>query len=212
VTREETDNPRHRWHAAFYDRVVGFDHKMGPLRDLIVGGAEGRVLEVGCGTGLSLAHVNWPAVERYDATDPDVHMLQRAREKADALPPELRVKVALQEAPAERLPFADGSFDAVITSLVLCTVVDLDAALAELKRVLVPGGELRLIEHVGGEGFAGGLQAVVQPVYGWFAAGCQLRRDIEGAVRRAGFELEVMRRFSLGPIWPGFAGVATKPA
>jgi hypothetical protein len=75
---------------------------------------------------------------------------------------------------------------------------------------LKPGGQLRLVEHVAGQGVTGGVQAIVQPVYGWFAAGCQLRRDTEGDVRRTGFELDVLERFSLGPLWPAFTGIATR--
>lgn len=212
MTSDARPRPGHRWHAAVYDLMVGADRKMDPLRDLIAGGATGRVLEIGCGTGLNLTHVNWANVESFDATEPDIYMLRRAREKAATLPQEIQAKIQFYEIPAEALPFDDASVDVVIATLVFCSVSQLDRALAEVWRVLKPGGRLRLIEHVGGDGFTGGLQAVVQPVYGWFAAGCQLRRDIENEVRRAGFDLEVTRRFSLGPIWPAFVGIATKPA
>lgn len=185
---------------------------MARLRDLIVGGAEGRVLEIGCGTGLDLLHVNWARVESYVATDPDVFMLQRAEKRAADLPPEARAKLSFQVAPAEAVPLPDASVDAVISALVFCTVQDSQRALAEVRRVLRPRGELRLIEHVVGAGVPGMLQRVVQPVYGWMAASCQLRRDTETAVRDAGFDLKVIERFSLGPIWPGFAGVATSPS
>jgi ubiquinone/menaquinone biosynthesis C-methylase UbiE len=212
MTGEAKPGSGHRWHAAFYDRLVAGDKRMAGLRDVVVGGAAGKVLEIGCGTGLDFDHVNWENVESYLATDPDVFMLQRARARASQLPPEAQSRLEVQEAPAEDLPCEDARFDTVIASLVYCTVSDLDGALAETRRVLKPGGQLRLIEHVAGHGFAGMMQRVVQPVYGWMAADCQLRRDTETAVRSAGFELEVSQRFSLGPLWPGFAGIATKPA
>jgi ubiquinone/menaquinone biosynthesis C-methylase UbiE len=210
--RSPEDFKGHRWHAALYDRFVAGDRKMARLRDLIVGGAVGRVLEIGCGTGLSFPHVDWGRVESYVATDPDVFMLQRAEKRATELPPEVRAKLEIRVASAEALPFADASMDAIVAALVFCTVGDAEAALSEVRRVLRPGGELRLIEHVAGNGMGGALQRLLQPVYGWMAADCQLRRDTESAVRAAGFALEVIERFSLGPIWPGFAAVATKPA
>ncbi len=213
VSTESGKNPRHRWFAATYDFFSKMDEKKsGPLRDFAAGEASGRVLEIGAGTGLNFDHFDWSKVESLDATEPDFHMLKRAQVRLGAMPAEVQAKVRLHEAPAEALPFADGSMDVVVATLVFCTVADPDKAFAEAWRVLRPGGQLRLFEHVAGHGFAGGLQTAVQPVYGWISAGCKLRRDTEADARRAGFELEVAQRFSLGPIWPGFAGVATKPA
>jgi ubiquinone/menaquinone biosynthesis C-methylase UbiE len=205
-------NPRHRWFAATYDFFSKMDEKKtSPMRDFAAGEASGKVLEMGAGTGLNFDHFDWSKVETLDATEPDLHMLKRAQTKLEALPAEVQSKVKLHEAPAEALPFPDGSMDVVVATLVFCTVADPDKAFAEAWRVLRPGGQLRLIEHVVGQGFSGGLQRVVQPVYGWVSAGCKLRRDTEADARRAGFDLEVTQRFSLGAIWPGFVGVATKP-
>lgn len=204
--------PRHRWFAAAYDLLARADaRKTDPLRDMLAGSAAGRVVEIGCGTGLNFAHFDWPKIKRLDATEPDAFMLKRAEEKADALPPAVRAKVSLHEAPAEALPFPDGSMDDAVATLVFCTVTDPARALAEAWRVLRPGGRLFLLEHVAGDGMTWKVQRTVQPVYGWFAAGCHLTRDTESAVREAGFDLEVTRRLQLGPLVPGFAGIATKP-
>ena len=205
--------PRHRWFAAVYDRMEKLDEKrMRRLRPKVAGRAAGRVLEVGCGTGANLAFYDWPRVDSLDATEPDVYMLRRAQRRLAGLPADLRAKVRLQEAPAEALPFPDAAFDVVVATLVFCTVADPGRALAEVRRVLKPGGALYLMEHVAADGFAGGVQRFVQPVYGWLAAGCQLTRRTEDALRAAGFELAVEERVSFGPLWPGFLGVATKPA
>jgi ubiquinone/menaquinone biosynthesis C-methylase UbiE len=172
------------------------------------GGASGRVLEIGCGTGLNFALYNWPEVEIIEAAEPDPHMLKRADAKREALAPGDRSKLRLTQAPAEALPFPGASFDCAVVCLVLCTVSDVQQALAELKRVMKPLGEARLVEHVAADGTAGTVQRVVQPVYGWLSAGCQLHRHTEDAIRRAGFNLEVTERTNFGPLFPAFAGIA----
>jgi SAM-dependent methyltransferase len=108
------------------------------------------------------------------------------------------------------LPFPDAHFDAVVSCLVLCTVADPARSLAEIRRVLKPGGELRLLEHVAAEGTWGGVQRLVQAPYGWLSAGCRLDRRTEAAVRGAGFTVEVWERTSFSPLHPAFLGVACK--
>jgi ubiquinone/menaquinone biosynthesis C-methylase UbiE len=137
-------------------------------------------------------------------------MLRRAEARLAKLPLYMRERVTLTEAPAEALPFADATFDAVVATLVLCTVSKLDVAIAEVHRVLKPGGSFRLVEHVAADGFEARAQRFVQPVYGFLAAGCHLTRDTESALRRAGFEVEVLRRERFGPLAPAFMAVATK--
>ncbi|HEX5371083.1 MAG TPA: methyltransferase domain-containing protein, partial [Dehalococcoidia bacterium] len=117
-----------------------------------------------------------------------------------------------QEVAAEQLPFGDASIDFAVVTLVLCTVANPARSLAELRRVLKPGGELRVIEHVKAQGFWANVQRLVQPVYGWVAAGCHLDRNTEQQLRDAGFELQVTERLSLGgPLWPMFVAVARRP-
>ena len=203
--------PHHRWFAALYDILAKMDEKKArPIREFVAGSAAGRVLEVGCGTGLNLEHYDWRNAVSLDATEPDVFMLRRAEARATKLPTSVRSRVQLQEAPAEALPFDNEHFDTVVATLVFCTVSDSAQALAEVRRVLKPAGELRLFEHVQAAGRTAKVQRLVQPMYGWMAAGCRLSRDTESAVRAAGFELEVKDRMELGPLWPAFVGVARK--
>jgi ubiquinone/menaquinone biosynthesis C-methylase UbiE len=209
----EVPRPRHRWFAATYD-VMGRagEKQMAPLRRRLLHDLHGDVLEVGCGTGASFEYYDWDYIETLEATEPDPFMARRAREKIASLDEDARARVRLTEAPAEALPFEDGRFDAVVSCLVLCTVSDLQRSLGEMRRVLKQGGELRLLEHVAGDGARRMVQGAVQPVYGWFGAGCQLTRRTEEAVREAGFELEVWERMRFTPLHPGFLGVARKAA
>jgi len=111
-------------------------------RRRLLADAEGAVVEIGAGTGLSFRH--YPAGIEVVATEPDPHMLKAARKAAR----KAKVKLTLQQAPAEALPLGDGSVDTVVSILVLCSVPDQAAALAEANRVLKPGGRLLLLEHV----------------------------------------------------------------
>jgi SAM-dependent methyltransferase len=197
--------PRHRWYARAYDRFIepSGRKQMDPLRRFAAGGARGRVLEIGAGSGY-----DWQHIERLELAEPDPFMLQLMQPKLDALPAEARAKVRAQEAPAESLPFGDGEFDCAVVSLVLCSVADVPASLAELRRVLKPVSEVRLIEHVQAQGRWATVQKYIQPFYGLVSGECRLSRRTEEAVRNAGFELEVTQRENLGgPLWPGFVGI-----
>ena len=207
---KQLPRPRHLWFAFFYARLIEpFDKKtMRPLREFAAGGAHGRILEIGAGTGGNLAFYDWSQVDSLEMTEPDPFMAKYIGPKLDALPPEARAKVRLQEAPAEHLPFGDAEFDCAVVTLVLCSVDDPGAAIAELRRVLKPGGELRIVEHVKSRGKTATVQKLVQPIYGWTSGNCQLSRSTEDSLRSAGFELEVTQRTSLGPLWPAFVGVA----
>jgi ubiquinone/menaquinone biosynthesis C-methylase UbiE len=196
----------HRVFAAFYDvcdRLT--ERQMRPLRRFAAGGAVGRVLEVGCGTGSNFAYYDWAKVESVDAVEPDPYMLRRARKRAGAAP---EGKLRLHQAPAESLPFPDASFDTAVVTLVLCTVDDPFKAGAELRRVLTPGGSVRLVEHVRAVGRWAAVQDFVQPVYGWLAGGCVLGRNTELTLAACGFRIEVESRPSFGPGMPGLVAVA----
>jgi ubiquinone/menaquinone biosynthesis C-methylase UbiE len=115
------------------------------------------------------------------ALDPHRDALDRARRRAPGVPAVI--------ARAEALPFRDGVFETVVSGLVLCSVEDPDAALAEIRRVLRPGGTVRLLEHVRHGGFRGALQDLVQPAWTAVSGGCRPNRETEAAVSRAGFEV-----------------------
>ena len=180
----------HKWFAAVYDKISESEEKkfMGAVRSEMLKDVTGRVLEIGAGTGLNFQHYRDGA--EISATEPDPYMLQRARKRAA----ETAAPIDLQQAAAEDLPFPDASFDFVVSTLVLCSVKDPQEALAEVKRVLKPGGELRVYEHVRYKNPIGALsQDVISPVWHWFGAGCHPNRDTERHLRDAGFELTSVR-------------------
>lgn len=153
----------------------------GTLRDL-----RGDILELGVGTGRNFP-LYPPTVERLTGIDPDEVMLAQAHERAGEAP----FPAEFIAADAEELPFDNGSFDAVVATLVFCTIPDPEQALREARRVLRSGGELRLLEHVRMERrHAAWTQEKVTPVWKRLAGGCHLDRDTLGLVRRSGLSVE----------------------
>jgi len=159
-------------------------------------GLAGQVIEVGAGHGLNFPH--YPAtVERVLAVEPEP-VLREAAEKAAADAP-----VAVEVAPgvADTLPANDESFDAAVASLVLCTVPDQARALAELHRVIKPGGELRFYEHVvSHKPFMARVQRFGDRTF-WprIAGGCHAARDTAAGITAAGFEVTEQERFAYSP-------------
>jgi ubiquinone/menaquinone biosynthesis C-methylase UbiE len=180
-----------------YDAVCAFAEWRGLMRwrRWVVSGARGRTLDLGCGTGRNLP-LFAPVVHAI-GLDPSLESLQRARRRAPGIP--------LVQASAEALPFRDGSFETVVSGLALCSVPDAARGLAEIRRVLAPGGSLRALEHVRSTTrWRARVQDAIQPAWTWFAGGCRPNRDTEREVEAAGFVIEAdgrrrqanMRRFA----------------
>jgi SAM-dependent methyltransferase len=112
------------------------------LREEVVGRARGRVLELGAGTGLNVKH--YKSVDEVVLTEPDPGMAKRLERRLRNSPTSGEVVTA----PAEQLPFENGSFDTIVATMVFCTVSDPRAALREVRRVIAPEGQLLFIEHV----------------------------------------------------------------
>lgn len=212
------DSVHHPLFARYYARAsVAAETRLGMarVRDRLLGGLTGRVLEVGAGNGLNFAY--YPdAVSEVVAVEPERTLRARAEEAARRA----RVPVDVVPGVAEALPVESEAFDAVVLSLVLCTVRDVPAALAEAERVLRPGGELRFFEHGRGGGTVMRFtqRALDRTVWPPLAGGCHLARDPVGALREAGFELGPYRRVMMpekGPTLPAsycVTGVAWRPA
>lgn len=164
-------------------------------REEMLAGLAGRVVEVGAGNGLNFAH--YPAtVTEVVAVEPEAHLRKLARAAAHAA----IVPVTVVDGTADHLPLDDATFDAAVCSLVLCSVGDQDAALAEVRRVLRPGGELRFYEHVIDDNpRVARVQRIVDVVHPYVSGGCHVTRDTEAAIVRAGFEITSIRRFRFAP-------------
>lgn len=203
---------RSRAFAGLYDRVMArHEACVRERKRALLGGLSGTVLELGPGTGASLAHLAKDV--RWIGCEPNVHMhpalLRRAREAG--LAAELRTDRA------EALGLPDESVDAVLATLVLCSVPDAAAVLAEVRRVLRPGGRFVFLEHVAApRGSSLRLvQRLLRPAWRLLGDGCTLDRETESALRAAGFrrlELEAFRlpRRAAWLIAPHVAGSATK--
>ena len=166
------------------------------LRTENLAGLSGRVLEVGAGTGTNFAH--YPqTVRQVVALEPEIRLAPRARQAAAAAP----VPVSVVESTVEAAP--DGEpFDAVVCSLVLCSVEDPQSVLSRLHSALKPGGELRFFEHVASAGWRGGLQRLADAtVWPRISGNCHTHRDTERAIRAAGFTIATVRHQQTLPAW-----------
>ncbi|MFF0447309.1 class I SAM-dependent methyltransferase [Streptomyces sp. NPDC004609] len=211
------DAVHHPVFARFYARFsVAADKKggMAAHRDELLAGVSGRVIEIGAGNGLNFAH--YPcAVSEVVAIEPERTLRVLAAQAAH------RVEVPVDVVPgaAEALPVKSEAFDVAVASLVLCSVRDLPRALAEIKRVLRPGGELRFFEHglAPDKGMARTQRVLDRTVWPLLFGGCHTARDPLAAIEAAGFQLGVHRRLTVPehgpkvPSSPCVLGVARRP-
>ena len=208
---------RARLMAWAYDPVIAATERrcLAAWRRELLGDLAGEVLEIGAGTGANLPH--YPAtLARLHLSEPEPAMRERLGRKlaAGAAP---GVGAVLEQA-AERLPLADESVDHVVSTLVLCSVEDLRASLAEIRRVIRPGGSLRFMEHVVAHDNPrlARWQQRIEPAWSWCAGNCHLTRDTAAAIRAAGFEFERLQRTQMhgAPAFvrPMVLGVARRPA
>jgi ubiquinone/menaquinone biosynthesis C-methylase UbiE len=188
----------HPLFARFYSRFAKREDARGNAenRQELLAGLSGRVIEVGAGIGSNFAH--YPAaVTEVIAVEPEPYLREKAAEAAAQAP----VPVRVVEGVADALPAEDASLEAGVASLVLCSVPDQDAALAELHRVIKPGGELRFYEHVvsnreSRRKFQRFMDATIWPR---MLGGCHMTRDTRAAIERAGFTVQRSRRFPYPP-------------
>jgi ubiquinone/menaquinone biosynthesis C-methylase UbiE len=195
---DQTAKARRVWdkNAPSYDKQIAFFERIqfGGGRQWLGARARGRVLEVAIGTGLNLPH--YPAEVTITGLELSPAMLAIARKRGA----DLGLDVDLHEGDARQLPFGDAQFDTVVCALSLCTIADRYAAIAEMKRVLVPGGRLLLLDHIG---------STWPPIYvaQWLleritiaASGEHFTRRQLALVRAAGFEIVETERLKAGTV------------
>jgi ubiquinone/menaquinone biosynthesis C-methylase UbiE len=198
--------------ARVFDRFAAKDKGRGEdeLRRELVSGLSGRVVEVGPGNGINFEHYP-PTVEELVAVEPEPYLRRRAEETARSV----GIRVRVLDGTAAALPLDAGSADALVIAGVLCSVPDQQAALAEFRRVLRPGGELRFYEHVRSRRprFAR-YQDAVSLLWPRLMGGCRPNRDTLAAIERGGFRIERCHAFPFPrdarayPVAPRILGVA----
>ncbi len=189
---------RHPFFARLYALVSPVAERSGTAlhREQLLFGLTGRVIEVGCGNGLNFAH--YPAgVTEIVALEPEPYL----RKEAAVAARDSARSIKIIEGRAESLPVPDSSFDAAVISLVLCSVDDPSIALAEIHRVLKPGGELRFYEHVaaGDSELLLRLQRLASPMWQRIAGGCHPDRDSASLIESAGFAISEIEHFDFQP-------------
>lgn len=203
----------HPFFARVYSRFAPREDERGQAenRAELLAGLSGRVVEVGTGIGSNFAH--YPAgVTEVVAVEPEPYLRAKSEEAARRV----QVPVRVVDGLADELPLEDGSVDAGVVSLVLCSVPDQAAALAELWRVIKPGGELRFYEHVvSNRASRKRVQRVMDAtVWPRVAGGCHMTRDTRAAIEQAGFIVQRSRRFPFPPgalTLPHILGSARRP-
>lgn len=192
-------------HAELFDLLMDRSEEAGfaRWRARLVEGIRGRVLEIGCGTGRLFRH--YMGDVKVVALEPALDFLRTARGEAE----QATVPMALLAASAEQLPFPSDHFDAVILCDVLCSVRDPARSLDEMRRVLKPGGELRITTHVISDRLVPrSLMHLFNPLWrAYNRVGCNMNRDTEHDLRQAGYELTTVEAYQIfTPGLPAFPG------
>ncbi|MCX5099086.1 MULTISPECIES: class I SAM-dependent methyltransferase [unclassified Streptomyces] len=216
-TRIPREAVHHPVFARFYARMsVVAETRAGlaAVRSDLLAGLSGRVIEIGAGNGLNFAHYP-PAVSEVVAIEPERSLRRLAVRSA------LRAGLPVDVVPgaAEALPVKSEAFDGAVASLVLCSVRDVERSLAEIVRVLRPGGELRFFEHVLADdrAMAAAQRVLDRTVWPLLTGGCHTGRDTLAAIERAGFVVEAYRRVRMPecgirlPVSTCVLGVARRP-
>lgn len=210
-----SDQPR-RIFSRFYAKISAQMESMGMavLREELLADLTGEIVEIGCGNGMNFTH--YPAgVTRVIAVEPEPYLRNLAVQAATTAP----VTVTVLAGTAEQLPLPDADADAAVLCLVLCSIADRRAALAEVMRVVRPGGTLRFLEHCIAD--TPGLRRVQRladaTVWPLLAGGCHTATDPVAAITDAGFAITTTRRLRFpvsrltGPASPHVLGAATTP-
>jgi len=211
--RPDRVRTRHRepaMKARIYDAINGKLDRAGlaARRQRLVRDLEGHVLEIGAGTGLNIAH--YQRAGSVTVLEPDVRYTRRLRARAARC--QIPVKVVI--ATAETIPLPDNSFDHVVASIALCSVTDPAAALAEVWRVLRPGGTFESLEHTRGADRLAAWQDRLTPLQRRMADGCNLNRDPATVISDTGFRIRHLEHFTMPAghplIKPAIQGYAVK--
>ncbi|MDL4842954.1 class I SAM-dependent methyltransferase [Aquibacillus rhizosphaerae] len=169
-----------------------YDYAMAPLEKRYINSwrkklliyAKGKVLEIGAGTGVNFSLYN--KCEEVIAIEPNPYMIEKAKSRINLN----GVPIKVMDSSAEKIPLPDDHFDTIVSMLVLCSVDNMDIALKELRRVLKPGGNLLVLEHVKMEKtIYARLQQILTPVWKRIADGCHLDRETESMIRKSGFRI-----------------------
>lgn len=170
-------------------------------REAVIPLAHGQVLEVGMGTGLNVPYYDQGRVKRVVGVDPALQMHALARKRVQRA----GLNVEMVGLSAERLPLEDASFDTVVCTYTLCSIPQPMQALAEMRRVLKPGGQLLFSEHgVAPDEAVRRWQKRLQPVWGAIAGGCQLSADIPKLLSSSGFDTQLQSGYLGRPRFVGY--------
>jgi ubiquinone/menaquinone biosynthesis C-methylase UbiE len=184
---------RGRFFAAIYDRFTAGAEEAGlrAHRGQLLAGARGKVLEIGAGTGANLPFYG-DAVETLICAEPEAPMARRLAQRVAA---QQKRAIEIVASPAERLPLPDAHVDTVVSTLVLCTVTDQPRALAEIRRVLKPGGSLLFLEHVrADDAKLAAWQDRLNGFNRFVAYGCNCNRATVDAILAAGFTITSLKQ------------------